>query len=296
MLKSMTAYSRSVMATPLGRFVVELQSVNRKHLEISTHLPKSLVRFDSDIKKWVAQVVYRGQVNVRLSVAFDEAVSTVVKPNLLLASQFKSAWDEIAETLQVPLDQFNLQLLAGEEGLFFYEDAVQHDEQVREVLRALFDQALDGLVLMKRTEGEALQVDISQRLHNLENIIIQVGQKAPSAPGKYREKLMIKLQEVLATPINQEHDERLLKEVFLFADKIDITEEITRFHSHLNQFNLMMETDQKGIGKTLEFILQELNREINTVGSKSADVEISRLVIEIKGELGRIHEQIQNVE
>lgn len=292
----MTAYSRSVLTTSLGRFVVELQSVNRKHLEINTFLPKTLYCFDSDIKKWVAHVVRRGQVNIRVSAAFEQQSAAIVKPNLCLAAQLKASWDEIASHLQLTPSPFPLQLLAEEEGILFYEDVLQDEELVRESLSSLFAQALNQLVAMKLKEGEALHNDIATRLSRLKVFIDKIVHKAPDAIKKFREKLAAKLHEALAAWAPTENDDRLIREVCLFADKVDIAEEITRFNSHLDQFGQVLDSDEEGVGKTLEFILQELNREANTIGSKSADVEISRLIIEIKSELERIREQIQNVE
>lgn len=296
MLKSMTAYSRSILVVPQGRFVVELQSVNRKFLEVNTFLPKSLIRFDSDIKKWIGQKVHRGQINARVSVVFDQVESTKVKPNIALARQIKAAWEQIADQLALPVSQFSLEMLQGEEGLLLYEEELQSDEPIKESLNLLFAQALAQLVDMKTREGQALQDDISLRLSKLKGLIDVISHKAPVAVKKYREKLHQKMQDALLALTIREDDERLMKEVYLFADKADIAEEITRFMSHLSQLNLMLCCEEEGMGKTIEFLIQELNREINTIGSKSSDAEIAGLVIEVKRELERIREQLQNVE
>lgn len=296
MLKSMTAYSRSILIVPLGRFVVELQSVNRKFLEINTFLPKLLLRFDADIKKWIGERVQRGQVNVRLNVAFNEGTSSVVVPNLPLARQLKDAWDRIAEDLNVPSTQFSLNLLAEEEGILTHEDEIQDEPAIKNALQELFAQALLQLQQMKLREGAALQEDIQFRLKKLKQCIDQITVKAPEAVKKYKEKLLLKMQEALKATSIAEDDERLMKEICLFADKGDITEEITRFNSHLVQCTELLNSSKEGIGKTMEFLVQELNREINTISSKSSDVEIARLVIDVKAELERIREQIQNVE
>jgi len=292
----MTAYSRSVLIVPLGRFVVELQSVNRKFLEVNTFLPRALIRFDGDIKKWVGQAVHRGLVNVRVNVAFDQVASTMVVPNLPLAAQLKDAWSQIAQHVGLPDTQLSLSLLSKEEGILLYDEELQDEEQIREALSTVTTQALAQLVQMKIREGAALQADILQRLQILKSAIDTITQRAPDAVKKYREKLLIKLQESLLQLPLSENDERLMKEVCLFADKVDIAEEITRFNSHLQQFHLILNKDQEGVGKTLEFLVQELNRETNTIGAKASDPEIARLVIEIKSELERIREQIQNVE
>lgn len=296
MLKSMTAYSRVLSVIPLGRFVLELQSVNRKFLEVNTVLPRSLACFDSEIKKWIANKVHRGQVNVRLSVAFNQAASGAVRPNLALAAQLKSSWDQIADHLGVERSSFSLDLLVREEGLLLYDEELQDADAIKEALEELVSKALDQLMEMKGREGLSLKDDIEQRLEKLKNSIDLIAQKAPNAICKYKTKLLQKVQETMSAVSISDGDERILKEVCLFADKVDIAEEITRFHSHLAQFKQILAQSSESVGKTIEFLVQELNREANTIGSKSADLDISGHVIKIKTELERIREQIQNVE
>lgn len=295
MLKSMTAYGRACVVTALGRFVVEIQSVNRKFLEINTVLPKEFLRFDGEIKKWIASSIMRGQINVKVSVALEQTTPLVVTPNLPLARQIKAAWDKIAEDLQLEDNQgFRLSMLAQETGVLLYDENIEEEQEYLKGFRQAVESALKGLIEMKIREGNELQKDIEARLSRLKNWIAQVAVKAPEATKKYRQKLVERLQEVL--PGCVENEEKILREVCVFAERVDIAEEITRFDSHLKQFSDLLNASTESIGKTLEFLLQELNREINTIGSKSSDVEVSRLVIEVKSELERIREQIQNVE
>lgn len=295
MLKSMTAYGRSSLATQFGRFTVEIQSVNRKHLEINTMLPSEFFRFDSDIKKWISSVVGRGQVNVKIRVIFEKTSPLTVLPNLALAGQIQKAWHELGASLGLDIDDKRLiQILSATENILLYDDDLQYEQEYKEILHQVVEQALAQLLLMKNNEGRALYEDISARLAILSKIIKQIAEKAPGATTRYREKLQERMQEALGASI--ENEERILREVCVFADKIDIAEELTRFDSHLIQMSALLNSGNQAVGKTLEFLIQELNREINTIGSKSSDVDVSRYVIEIKTELERIREQIQNIE
>lgn len=294
MLKSMTAYGRASHVSTLGHFIVEIQSLNRKHLEMNILLPKELLRFDADIKKWIAGQVGRGQINVKLSVAFDQVSPFVVTPNINLAKQIKAAWDAIAAELQVPADKgFTLSMLSEEKELLSYEEVVLDEEAYRKVLHEVISDALNKLLAMKLREGESLYQDIARRLDKIALILKDIAVKAPNATERFRQRLLERLQEVLGGTI--EHEERLLREVCVFAEKIDIAEELTRLDSHLKQVSLLLSDDQ-AIGKTLEFLVQEMNREINTISSKSSDIDISRWTVEVKSELERIREQIQNIE
>lgn len=295
MLKSMTAYGRTSLQTSLGRFVVEIQSVNRKHLEVNTFLPKELTRFESDIRKLIANNISRGQVTLKLFAYFDRATPIVVTPNLPLARQLKSAWQTVASDLGLSETQgFSLDMLVHETGILLYGDEIKDEEQYRADICECVTQALNSFMAMRLHEGEALQCDIANRLTNLRSWMDEIAKRAPGATEKYRQKLVERLREYSTGPI--ENEERILREVCLYAERIDIAEEVTRFSSHLQQCDALLKSTASNIGKTFEFLLQELGREINTIGSKSSDVEVSRLVIECKSDLERIREQIQNVE
>lgn len=294
MLKSMTAYGRAILHSSVGHFVVEIQSVNRKFLEVQVTIPKELARFEAELKKKVQNVVSRGQVTLKVFATFDETLPIVVKPNLLLVKQLKQAWDQIADELGLDKKDFQLSLLKGVEDVLSFEDNFEGEDIYRESLNHVLDSALKSFIEMKTREGLALQEDILNRLAQMRHWMIYIEKRAPDAPKKYREKLGARLEELF--PGSIENEDRILREIAVFAEKIDVTEEITRFISHLKQFEEVVHSPDGAVGKTLEFIVQEMNREVNTIGSKSSDLEITRHVIHIKGELERIREQIQNVE
>jgi uncharacterized protein (TIGR00255 family) len=291
MLKSMTAYGRSSLITPSGRFVAEIKSLNRKFLDISISTQKGLSCFESDIRNWVSSQINRGKVDVSVWATFEGSSPVKVTPNLALAKEIQWAWNKLAEELQLE-DKCDLKILQQESGIMIYEENVEDLEMLRKTIKEAIDLAMEGVLKMKTVEGAALQKDIENRLVKMQGWMDQIEQKGDSAVQKYREKLIQRISE-LTPDVN---DDRILKEIALYAERIDISEEIIRFKSHIKQFNQYLITESEGIGKTLEFLVQELLREANTIGSKSQDVEISRTIVEIKSEIERVREQIQNVE
>jgi uncharacterized protein (TIGR00255 family) len=216
-----------------------------------------------------------------------------VTPNLPLARQLKQAWDAIADDLNLK-NSFNLSLLAKVPGLFAYDYDLNQEEKYREILFQAVSTALENLNAMKRKEGTVLESDIRGRIKILFGVIQRITALAPNATDRYRQKLKERLEEIV--PGCVENEEKILREVAIFADRIDITEEIIRFNSLLVQFEDLLKKESNGIGKTLDFLTQELNREVNTIGSKSSNHEVTKCVIEAKSELEKIREQIQNIE
>jgi uncharacterized protein (TIGR00255 family) len=295
MLKSMTAYGRAVKTSSLGRFVVEIQSLNRKYLEIQSFLPKEFASFDAEIRKQLTASVFRGQVTVRLSASFERESPVKITPNLALARQMKQGWETLCRELQMELDSTSLmRFLSQEEEVFLFEREFGHEEDYKAVIKEAIAEALIQMEGMKKKEGAALQEDIENRLAKLKAWIEDIEKRVSGSSERYRQKLLARLNEVFAGNIE---DDRILKEIAIYAERIDVSEEITRFHSHLKQFQgFLASTSEAACGKTLEFLLQELQREINTIGNKASDSEVTPKVVEVKGELEKIREQIQNIE
>lgn len=292
MLKSMTAYGRASLKNSLGVFTAEIQSVNRKFLEVNSYLPSEFARFDNEIKKSVSALVARGLVNVKLAFLPESKTTMAIRPNIPLAKQLKNAWDEIAKQLKTE-DVFELEFLQNEKNLMIYTEDLTDESLYLESILTVLSEAMRQLVAMKDKEGQELQRDILVRLGKLRSSIEGIDRLAPDAVLRFRKKLIDRIQEAVPGAADEE---RLLREVAIYAERVDIVEEITRFRSHLSQFSDLIVSSHTSIGKTLEFIIQELNRETNTIGSKASDVEVTRYVVEIKSELERIREQIQNVE
>lgn len=290
----MTGCGRATSQTSLGLFSAEIQSVNGKFLDISVTLPPELSFFETEVKKWVAERIKRGRVRIKIAAAFDEASPVTVRPNIALAKQVHRAWSEIADAVGLG-GEADLELLQDVPGiLIFNEDpdaAVAYKAPLQEVVAA----AVEAMEKMKLHEGNSLERDITDRLKCLSVWIEKIALLAPRMTEKYRAKLTETLNEAFSG--SADNLERVLREAGLYAEKVDITEEITRFHAHLAQFKVIMAAgDEDGPGKKLEFLVQEFNREANTISSKAQDAEIAHLVVEIKCGLDQIKEQLQNIE
>lgn len=293
--KSMTGYGRASLESGGVELTVEILSVNRKHLDINIVLPRHFAQFDPSIRKKIANYVFRGHLTLRMTAFFTKDSPLHIKPNLRLAKELKDAWETIAKELGVAAEQaFSLSLLQKEAELFNYQENLAELEKYEPLILQVIDAALKPFLEMRAVEGQVLQKDITARLKHLKHYVDFIAGRAESASEHYRIKLLEKLKGVL--PANLEVDDRVLKEIALYAERIDIAEEILRFNSHLDQFLQLMNSSQEAAGKTAEFLLQELSREINTMGSKSPDKEVIATVVNAKAELERIREQIQNVE
>jgi uncharacterized protein (TIGR00255 family) len=290
-LKSMTGYGSAQVREKGVLATVEILSVNRKHLDINIILPRHLSRFDPDIRKLISSAIFRGHVVVRISCVFEESSPLAVRPNLALAKELYRGWQEIARALGIPAAEIlSLSLLEKEPELFSFEETSLM-ESLQPILLKAVEDALKPFLEMREREGKLLESEISAKIKKLKDTVREIEANSTLATVKLREKLLSKLKEVL--PEIKIVDDRLLKEIAIFAEKVDIAEEILRLDAHLDQFIQLLEDTP---GKTADFILQELNREINTIGSKSLELAITRLVVHMKSELERIREQMQNVE
>lgn len=296
-LKSMTAYGRGGVSFAYGSFSVEIQSVNRRYLEVNINLPRLFARFEGSLRKRIAQRVGRGMVNVLVGWRPEGQTPVTVIPNLTLAKSVKQAWEKIAFDLGLEA-AVDLSLLAREKDLLLFEEEIPEEKSYQTALNACLEEALDHLVAMKEKEGHALSRDLHQRTYILDDLIQEIEKQAPQRCEKYRQKLVERLEELFTT--SPEQEERLLREAALLAERIDITEEVVRFKSHIGQFRQMLEkplaqaTETRG--KSLDFLIQELNREMNTIGSKGSDLVITQHVVKAKAELEKMREQVQNIE
>lgn len=284
-MKSMTGYGKGKAHSDAGEIIVEIQSVNRRHLEFHSFLPRLLQPFDHEARRYLQDHLQRGYVTLRAQAYFETASHLSVKPNIAVATQFKEAWDALAKKLGG--GSFQLEYLRDHPELFSHEIDDKKGEDVKALFLKALENALTAFDKMRKEEGKVLEKDKKERIVLLQSWIAEVEKRAHDAVAKYRDKLIEKISQVAELA---DEDERILKEIALFAEKIDITEELVRFKAHLKAL------EKEKSGKKLEFILQELGREINTIGSKAQDYDVSRLVIEVKSELEKLKEQTQNVE
>lgn len=288
MIKSMTAFGRAEKIFQGTKFALELHSVNRKVLDITLQIPKDLLRFDIEIRQKISSHIQRGAVTLRLSI---ENLGDYSQAFTHLSQKIKSAkksWDKLAKDLGC--EPVSLPFLVEQLELFFPQELSPEDSVIREALEELMEKGLKEFDERRKKEGRVLAKDIEERLKKIETALKKIETKAPKAVLKHREKLRERIQAIVS-----ECEERLLKEIAIFAEKVDITEELVRLSSHLKQFREELKNG-KGVGRTLDFLLQELHRETNTIAAKSADQEVSSLTIQIKGELEKIREQVQNIE
>ena len=291
-LKSMTGFGEG-SATAAGiRVAVELSSVNRKQLDINVNLPRNYVTLDALVQGKVREAFSRGRVSgiIRVDSADGTAGSVVVDETL--AEQYVAGIRKVSAKLKL-MDDLGAESLSRLPGVVTIEQNDMAADDVSEVLEAALEKALKGLAKLRTAEGRALEKDLRERLTLLESFVKEIRRLAPSVVVSYREKLFQRLEEAGLTDLAS--DERVVKEVALFADRCDISEELTRLKSHLAQTRSLLRSSEP-VGRTLDFLCQELFREINTVGSKANEVEITRQVVAFKTELERIREQVQNIE
>ena len=292
MVLSMTGYGRAGALLHGRDIKVELRSVNSRFFEYSSRLPRSCMFMEDKLKQLVAARVSRGKVELNLSVQAVTAADTVVTVNWPLAQGYHTALQELAERLELKND-VTAGMLARFPDVLTQTAAPTNEAELWEDVQAVAQQALDAFVSMRAQEGTKLKADVVNRLETVEALVAQIEQNSAGRVQAYSEKLYARLQELLG---DRNIDEgRLVTEAAIFADKTAIDEETVRLHSHVAQYRDILEMDEP-IGRKLDFLTQELNRESNTIGSKCQDVAITRLVVDLKSEIEKIREQIQNIE
>ena len=292
MVRSMTGYGRETAESVQWKVTVEMKSVNNRFLDITVKMPKQYNPLEDLIKKEISAVLNRGHVDAYITVEEVGERKQSIAVDMDLALDYCRAMKEIAEATGLPY-QIDITDVASYYGVLTAQKEESDLDELWETMRVAVKGSLMQLFDMRVTEGSKLAVDIESRLDILAGIREKILVRSPLVVADYREKLSQRIQAVLGeVEIDQD---KLLNEVAFFADKADIAEELTRLKSHFEQFHDNLVKDEP-VGRKLDFILQEINREINTIGSKANDTEISHLVIEAKGELEKIREQVQNFE
>jgi uncharacterized protein (TIGR00255 family) len=292
-MKSMTGYGRGEAAQNGFKITVELSSVNRKQTEIAVNLPRDLEVLEAQIRDEINRRVSRGRVTVRLSVHASEGAAGRMRLNPALAKAYAKELRGLAKSLRLP-DDITLDMLARAPGVLQQDEQIHEAEELWPGTAQALKTALDTLLKMREREGAWLAKDLKTRITRMRAGVARVQRRAPQVSEHYRDQLLARIKSAgIEAPALE--DERLLKEVFYFADRSDISEELTRLQSHFQQFDDCVKS-QEPVGRTLDFLSQEINREINTLGSKANDSLISREVVVLKTELEKFREQVQNVE
>jgi uncharacterized protein (TIGR00255 family) len=290
----MTGYGRAEALIEGRKWIIEIKSLNHRYIEIITRLPNALSPLEVDIKKRVGERIFRGRIEVSVQADAESGGDNGVQYslNLPLLRNYHALLLKIREELGLQ-DPVELRTLVRFKEIFVPSETRFDPAEAWKELRKTLDEALDALIRMRRAEGEILKKDFAARLETLKRHIESAKARAPKTVLEYKQRLQERIREL--TEGLEMDPVRLSQEVALLAEKSDITEEIVRFESHVSQMEKLLRGSDS-IGRKLDFLLQEMGREVNTIGSKSNDISIAQDVIELKSELAKLREQAQNVE
>ncbi len=292
MIKSMTGYGRAVETVNGREFTVEIRSVNNRYLDCTVKLPRAVSFAEDAVKQAVKAAVSRGKVDVYISMKSESAEDTTISLNKVVLEGYLAAMEQMVREYPVTND-ISVSLLSKMPEVFTLERSEVDEQQLQQDLLQAVGVALKNYDAMRSTEGVALDGDLRKRGQAILEMVAQVEAGNTQTVVDYRTRLENKLREVLASANIDES--RILTEAAIFADKVAVDEETVRLRSHLQQMNTMLDGGG-AVGRKLDFLLQEMNREANTIGSKCTDVRLARIVVDIKAELEKIREQTQNIE
>ena len=292
MIKSMSGYGRVQSVIDGMNITVELKSVNHRYFEFASKIPRNYGFLDDKIKKYIQTRVARGKIDCYISIEMLEAQPADVVINHTLAAGYVKALTELAKVYDLK-DDITATAVARYPEIFSVRKAPEDEDKIFNSVKQVLDMALDGFIEMRIKEGENLRNDILSRVKIIEERLEFIEKASPKTLEDYIARLRQRIKDLIGDAILDE--QRILTEAAIFADKIAVAEETVRLHSHLQQLESMMISDD-AVGRKLDFLVQEINRETNTIGSKAQDVEIAKAVVDIKAEVEKIREQIQNIE
>lgn len=292
LLRSMTGYGRGEAFTGGKKLTIELKAVNHRFCEVVVRSPKNMLQVEDRIKRNIKNQIFRGRIDCYIYVEEAGRKNIAVKVDMDLVLAYYKAMKEILDNLVLSQD-IRLGYFLDLPGVFVVEEAAEDIEEIWPAIEKALDEAISACVNMRKNEGCKLQEDIQGHIDRIEQLNLEIEGRAPSVVEEYRERLNQRIQALV--PDGAIDPVRLLGEVALYAEHSNIAEETVRIHSHLQQLRLCCSEDGQ-VGRKLDFLVQELNREINTIASKAGDLRISQIVVEVKSELEKIREQIQNIE
>ena len=292
MLRSMTGFGRGDDTIGGRHIVFEIKSVNHKYFEFNSRIPRGYLFLEDKLKAYIQGKISRGKVDVFLQIETLEETDVQVMVNHSLASAYVTALQELKERYQLP-DEPSLALLSKYSDIFSVHKAPEDEDAVWEAVRQVADQAIASFLKMREAEGARLKADILEKAGEIVALVDQVERHTPETVEHYRERLKAKIEELLQD--NRFDEQRVLTEVAIFADKVAVDEETVRLRSHFQQLQRLVDSDGP-VGRKIDFLVQEMNREANTIGSKSVNSQIAYLVVDIKALIEKIREQVQNVE
>ena len=293
MVKSMTGFGRGEAISVDYKITIEAKSINNRYLEVIPRIPRQIIALEDPVKKFVNEYVQRGRVDVFVTLEETENRQKTLKTDKELALAYYKSMQEIAELCNLPKD-ITIDNMVRMQGIFTMEKSDDDLEVIWALMKEALGSAMSHLVEMRQTEGSKLAEDLLKRRDMVVDLVKKIDERSPLVVTEYKEKLQTRIEELLEDKALLD-ETKFANEVAYFADRASITEELIRLDSHLSQLKDLLSCNDV-VGRKLDFLMQELNREINTIGSKANDLKISRLVIDVKSELEKIREQVQNIE
>ena len=294
MIRSMTGYGRAQSVIETMSITVEIKSVNHRYFEFNSRVPRSYGFLEEKLKSYVGSRVSRGKVECYVSIENLEDDEVEILVNHSLASSYLNALKELAERNELNLrDDLAMSSLARYNDIFTTHKKEADEDKIWNAVKEVASAAVDKFILMRETEGEKLKNDVLSRADFILEKVSLIEERSPETVKEYNDKLLARINEFLSDV--QVDEQRLLTECAIFADKVAVAEETVRLRSHIDQLRQFLNSDD-AVGRKTDFLIQEMNREANTIGSKAQDVTIARNVIDIKAEIEKIREQIQNIE
>lgn len=292
MLYSMTGFGKGEVNLKGGKLEVEIHSLNRKHFELSVHLPKIFLALEPDVRKKISRHISRGRVNAQVNFEPNSHLQGSVVVNKGLARRYFNTYRELKKEFGLG-GTVDLSLIVQAQDVVKFQPVRLSPKEAWPAIQKGIQSALDALLKMRRVEGKSLFNEIFTRLKLIQRAVKRVEKTVPKTVKAYEVRLLKKIRETDVTA--RKNEDLIMKEISLFADRIDVTEELSRLDSHLSQFGHLLHKKEP-MGRSLDFILQEMHREVNTIGSKANSATVAREVVFLKSEIEKIREQIQNVE
>lgn len=292
MIKSMTGFGRSQKTVDGYSIIFEIKSVNHRYFEFSSKITRTYGFLDEKLKSFLQTKIARGKVDCFVQIEAIEESDVVIKLNNSIVSGYLNAFNELSEKYGLNND-VTVSTLSAFSDIFSIHKEQTDEEKIWEAVKTVASEAIEKFTVMREAEGKRLAEDVLSRADTIIKNVEIIEERSPQSVREYNDKLLLKMREFLdGVHIDEQ---RILTEAAIFADKVAVAEETVRLHSHIDQLRTFFTSDE-AIGRKLDFLIQEINREANTIGSKAQDVEISRRVLDIKAEIEKIREQIQNIE
>lgn len=292
MLKSMTGYGRREVVTDGKKILVEIKSVNHRYADYNIKVQRHLGYMEDKIRKHVSESITRGKVDIYLNVENYETADKQITLNKPMAENYINVLKQLRDEFGLR-DDISVTSVARNPDIFLTERIEEDEEQLWNTVKTVLDEALSDFVSMREREGKRIERDLCERIEYMRTLVTGIDERSPQTVKEYSDRLYEKIKDVLD---GREIDEaRILTEVAIYADKVAVNEETVRLVSHFSEFDNIINCGEPA-GRKLDFLIQEINREVNTIGSKASDIEIAKTVVTLKGEIEKLREQIQNIE